>query len=133
MHSDDKTSFALTPTSFFIVSSSSLDHHPSTSMTILHCSMLHPHGYGFLNSHRRGPYLAAFSSSFFPRFISTAQIHLNCPDLLFLMVQKPCIHSVSLNAGIVSVNRNIPTGLRIRCLAHWFRCYWRVPWGTRVQ
>ena len=92
-----KTSFALTPTSFFIVSSSSFDHLPNTLMTILHWLMLYL-GYCFLNSHRRGPYLAVFSSSFFPRFsthrqlISTAQTFFplwstNCASTLLALTQ----------------------------------------------
>ena len=34
--------------------------------------------------------------------------HLNCPDFLLPYGKKPRIHSVSLNAGMVSLNRNIP-------------------------
>ena len=51
-------------------------------------------------------------------------------DFVSLMIHKRRIHLVSLDTGMVSVNRTIPINLRIRWLVHWFRCYWRVPWGN---
>ena len=58
---------------------------------------------------------------------------LSCPDFLSLIIHQPCIHSVSLDTGMVSVNRKIPVGLLIRCPVHWFRCFWRVPWENGVH
>ena len=127
-----KTSFALTPTSFFIVSLSSTVLY-STLMTILHCSMLYPHGYCFLNSHPRG---RTWLSSPHPtyRHSPPTDNSSQLPRLSLPYGKKPRIHSVSLNAGMVSLNRNIPwIGLRIRCLAHWLRGYWRVTESTNLR
>ena len=104
----------------------------SLLMTILHCSMLYPHGYCFLNSHPRG---RTWLSSPHPTYRNSPPTDNSSqlPRLSLPYGKKPRIHSVSLNAGMVSLNRNIPwIGLRIRCLAHWLRCHWRVPWGNRV-
>ena len=112
--------------------SAQVDHHPSTSMTILHWLILYP-VYCFLSSLLRGPYLFVFSSSFYPRLSTFGQLISTAHTFFPLWSTNPCIHSVSLDTGMVSVNRHIPVGLRIRCLVHWFRCYWRVTWESRVH
>ena len=40
--------------------------------------------------------------------------HLHCPDFLSLVIHKSRIHTVSLDTGMFSENRQIPVGLRIR-------------------
>ena len=129
-----KTSFALTPTRFFIVTEFKFDWPPSYHINDDNYNTSRRYTLGIASSTRTAEYrtwLSSPHSSF--RYPPPTDNSFQLPRLSFLLVQKPWIHSVSLNAGMVSVNRNIAwIGLRIRCLAHSLRCYWRVPWGNRV-
>ena len=56
------TDLDVCPTRFFIVSSTSTDHPPSTSIIMLNCFTSYP-GNCCFSSHLNGPYLAVFSAS----------------------------------------------------------------------
>ena len=121
------TDLDLCPTRSFIVSSTSTDHPPSTSIIMLNCFTSYP-GYCCFSSHLNGTYLAVFSAS----LIALLSIHgqlISITATRFLFLYYSCVNSVSFHHHrTLCINWYIPESLSSFILVHWFRLDRRVPW-----
>ena len=121
------TDLDLCPTRSFIVSSTSTDHPPSTSIIMLNCFTSYP-GYCCFSSHLNGPYLAVFSASLIALLSFYGATHLDHRDSLCLFLYYSCVNSVSFHHHTLCINQYIPESLSSFILVHWFRLDRRVPW-----